>query len=142
MFNLRKNLKSRSGQAMLEYIILSATVGVFCLVTMKQMGEHLKKRVESINKKIGKSKQSLGDNLLEDNSGRIWNDNTLIDPTTWKSYQLSKADGWDVGTMWARSFAKTFDGVLLFGGVGGIQMIKPHEIVRLSCTLHQAAHFL
>ena len=52
---MKKLLKGSRGQAMLEYIIISASVGVFCLITMKQFGEHLKTRMEAVNKKIVKS---------------------------------------------------------------------------------------
>jgi hypothetical protein len=47
-----KDAHSTSGQGILEYIIISGLVGVFCLVAMKQFGQILSSRTAVIKKKI------------------------------------------------------------------------------------------
>ena len=49
---MRKHISNQKGQGMLEYIILTGLVGIFCLAAFKAMGQRLKKRVEQINEKI------------------------------------------------------------------------------------------
>lgn len=49
---MRKVISNQKGQGMLEYIILTGLVGIFCLAAFKAMGQRLKKRVEQINDKI------------------------------------------------------------------------------------------
>jgi hypothetical protein len=43
---------SQKGQSIMEYIIISSLIGIFSLVTMKQFGEVLKKRIEVMKQKI------------------------------------------------------------------------------------------
>jgi len=43
---------NQKGQGMLEYIILTGLIGIFCLATFKSMGKSLKTRIGHINKKI------------------------------------------------------------------------------------------
>lgn len=47
-----KNLKNQRGQGVMEYLILTALVGIFCLVAVKQFGETIKVRVEKMKSKI------------------------------------------------------------------------------------------
>ncbi|MBF0360006.1 MAG: hypothetical protein HQK49_03305 [Oligoflexia bacterium] len=47
-----KNMKRHNGQTIIEYLIISALVGIFCLVTMKELGTVLERRVEEIKKQI------------------------------------------------------------------------------------------
>lgn len=49
---MKKAISNQNGQGMLEYIILTGLVGIFCLAAFKSMGNHLKTRVKQINKKI------------------------------------------------------------------------------------------
>lgn len=45
-------LKNQKGQSMMEYIILTALVGIFCLASFKKMGKILDKRIQHVNEKI------------------------------------------------------------------------------------------
>lgn len=49
---MKRAITNQKGQGMLEYVILTGLVGIFCLAAFKTMGKHLKTRVEQINKKI------------------------------------------------------------------------------------------
>jgi hypothetical protein len=45
-------LKNQRGQGVMEYVIISSLVGIFCLVAMKQFGQSVQKRVEKMKKEI------------------------------------------------------------------------------------------
>lgn len=47
-------MKNQKGQGMLEYVILTGLIGIFCLTAFKTMGKSLKTRMNNINKKITK----------------------------------------------------------------------------------------
>lgn len=49
MFNA---LNNQRGQGVLEYIILTSLVGIFCLVAVKQFGTVLQKRIEIIKEQV------------------------------------------------------------------------------------------
>lgn len=53
----RKFFKNQKGQGIMEYIILTGLVGIFCLVAVKQVGKSLKTRLNQIDKKIVKEIQ-------------------------------------------------------------------------------------
>ena len=49
----RKFLKlNQKGQGMLEYIILTGLIGIFCLTAFKTLGKSLKTRIDIINKAV------------------------------------------------------------------------------------------
>lgn len=48
-------LRNQKGQGIMEYIILSSLIGIFCLVTMKQFGTVLKERIENMKEEIVKN---------------------------------------------------------------------------------------
>ncbi|PIK16683.1 hypothetical protein [Halobacteriovorax sp. JY17] len=50
----KKILRNEKGQGLMEYIIISSLVGIFCLVAMKQFGESVHTRVEKMRKDIVK----------------------------------------------------------------------------------------
>lgn len=50
-----KKVKSQRGQGLMEYIIISSLIGIFCLVTVKQFGSVVQKRVESMKQSIVKN---------------------------------------------------------------------------------------
>lgn len=50
----RNEMKNQKGQGMLEYVILTGLIGIFCLTVFKTMGKSLKTRMNNINKKITK----------------------------------------------------------------------------------------
>lgn len=45
---------NQKGQGMLEYIILTGLIGIFCLTAFKTLGKSLKTRIENINSKVTK----------------------------------------------------------------------------------------
>jgi Flp pilus assembly pilin Flp len=42
----------KSGQSMMEYMILSALIGVVCLGIVKQFGKSIKERIQDMKEKI------------------------------------------------------------------------------------------
>ena len=70
---------------------------------------------------------SAGANLLEDAQGRIWTHQNVFDPRDSSRYELSPADGVDIGTGWFRSYARLADGRMLFGGSTGILVVQPER---------------
>lgn len=47
-------LKNQKGQGVMEYIILTGLIGIFCLAAVKTVGKTLKKELFDINNKIRK----------------------------------------------------------------------------------------
>ena len=70
---------------------------------------------------------SFGANLLEDGRGRIWTHQAVFDPREQKQYELTVADGVDIGTGWFRSYTQLNDGRMLFGGSTGILVVEPED---------------
>ncbi|MCE4539907.1 diguanylate cyclase [Pelomonas sp. P7] len=70
--------------------------------------------------------------LLEDFQGRIWasTDNGLarIDPQTLAVLALRRAEGVVFPTYWTGSAARTDRGELLFGGAGGMTVVRPERL--------------
>lgn len=69
------------------------------------------------------------DAFLIDNQGRIWvstdNRMAVIDPKNLRVTPLLAADGIRIADYWEQSAAKTEKGELLFGGQGGLTVIRP-----------------
>jgi signal transduction histidine kinase/ligand-binding sensor domain-containing protein len=67
--------------------------------------------------------------FLPDQQGKLWistDDGLLrIDPVTLASHTLQRAEGVHLGNYWAGAGAQADDGVLLFGGAGGITVLRP-----------------
>lgn len=74
--------------------------------------------------------------LLEDASGRIWasTDDGLaaVDPVTFKAKMLDNADGVTIRTYWGGSGSTTAAGELLFGGLGGLTVVRPDQVTAWS----------
>ena len=70
---------------------------------------------------------SVGANLLDDTLGRIWTHQNVFDPRDGSRYELSAADGADIGTGWFRSYARLTDGRMLFGGSTGILVVHAEQ---------------
>lgn len=77
----------------------------------------------------GQPVRPFGANLLEDPMGRIWSQRFVYDPKADSLYELSRADGADLGTAWFRSYAQTRDGTLLFGGSRGLMVVNPTDFM-------------
>ncbi|MCC5855248.1 MAG: hypothetical protein JJU10_06140 [Idiomarina sp.] len=80
---------------------------------------------ENVSAALGVGGRPLGANLMEDDQGRIWTSEALFVPDEPRVLFLQRADGIDIGTPWYRSFAKTHDGILMFGGSQGLLFIDP-----------------
>jgi len=80
---------------------------------------------EHISERFGVVGRPFGANLQEDSRGRIWSQQFVYDPVARRYDELTGADGVDFGTGWFRSYAKTADGRLLFGGSKGLLVVQP-----------------
>lgn len=47
-----KFVRNKKGQSLLEYIILTSLVGIFCLIATKEFGSALETRMKQMKKKI------------------------------------------------------------------------------------------
>jgi diguanylate cyclase (GGDEF)-like protein len=84
-------------------------------------------RFDRISERHGVLSRAFGANLLEDEQGRIWTQNFVYDPARDVHYELTAADGVDIGTGWFRSYLKTRDGRLLFGASKGVLVVTPQR---------------
>lgn len=55
MKSQKKILKNEKGQGVMEYIILTALVGIFCLAAVKKIGKTMDTRFDQINEKLQKN---------------------------------------------------------------------------------------
>jgi diguanylate cyclase (GGDEF)-like protein len=85
---------------------------------------------DAISARHGVVGRPFGVNLLEDGRGRIWTQQFVYDPATDQLTTLSTADGVDFGTGWFRSYGKTADGRMLFGGSKGLLVVRPERFDR------------
>ena len=74
---------------------------------------------------LGQPGKHTGANLLEDQEGRIWSEEMVIDPVLMRKTNLTAADGMDGGAHWLGSYGQTRDGLMLFGGTKGVVIIDP-----------------
>ncbi len=88
-------------------------------------GEGNEARFDRISERHGVIGRPFGSNLLEDGRGRIWTQMYVYDPGSDLLYELTPADGADLGTGWFFSYLKTLDGRLLFGGSKGLLVVAP-----------------
>lgn len=54
---MKKNIltKNQKGQGVMEYIILTGLIGIFCLAAVKRLGVTMDKELKDINKKVRQS---------------------------------------------------------------------------------------
>lgn len=52
MKNQNKRSLNQKGQALMEYVIVSGLVGIFCLIAVKQFGEAIETRIKNMKKQI------------------------------------------------------------------------------------------
>lgn len=84
-------------------------------------------RFEHISPRLGRPAQFIGANLMEDRHGKIWSGRTVIDPVKMQLIDLTRADGYDIGTTWIGSNLVTRDGMLMQGGTQGLALIDPSQ---------------
>jgi signal transduction histidine kinase len=80
---------------------------------------------ESINKKLGLDAKDIGANLLADENDRIWSYTGMIDTNSWRYFPMGKSQGWGKGTFWYGSYASIGQGLLAYGGIEGLRIVKP-----------------
>lgn len=106
---------------------------------------------ESISSKVGMRGRHLGSTILEDDMGRLWVQNRVLEQSqqtnadspsasddspsasvdypsasgNWHLTTINKSSGWDVGNLWIGSNEKLSDGTLLFGGTLGVLVVQP-----------------
>ena len=54
MYQPIRGKNKQKGQGIMEYIILTGLIGIFCLFAVKNFGKTMKKKVESMQAKIQK----------------------------------------------------------------------------------------
>ena len=76
------------------------------------------------------------DRLLEDTRGKIWASTddglAVIDPDTYAVRSLRRAEGAPIANHWAGAGTTTPEGELLFGGVGGLVVVRPERLAHWS----------
>ena len=48
----QKSKLGERGQALMEYVIVSGLVGIFCLIAVKQFGEAIETRIRNMKKQV------------------------------------------------------------------------------------------
>ena len=99
------------------------------LLTIVKWNNEDQVELSNISREMGYGGKPLGANLLEDDLGRIWSQNFIFSPDEKQIIELQHADGINIGTPWFRSFAKTRDGTLLFGGSKGLLIVEPEKFL-------------
>jgi hypothetical protein len=56
---MSKKGKNQTGQSMLEYMIISALIGIFCLSAFSSFGEKINERVKNMKQKISAEQLKL-----------------------------------------------------------------------------------
>jgi len=85
---------------------------------------------ERVAERYGFGGRGFGANLLADADGRIWTHRAVFDPADGRYYELSPADGADIGTGWFRAYAQLADGRLAYGGNKGLLVVEPGRFKR------------
>ncbi|MGE3611120.1 MAG: hypothetical protein AB7I27_16130 [Bacteriovoracaceae bacterium] len=49
---MKKIIKNQKGQGIMEYVIISSLVGICCLVAVRQFGDVVKERVNSMKSQV------------------------------------------------------------------------------------------
>ncbi len=52
---MKKFFIQKKGQSLMEYLIITSLIGIFCLYTTKQLGQVIQKRINDIKKEIVKA---------------------------------------------------------------------------------------
>jgi len=57
---MKKLLKNQKGQGIMEYVIISALVGICCIGAMTQFGDAINKRIAEMKSKVSQESLKLG----------------------------------------------------------------------------------
>ena len=52
---MNKKFNNQKGQGVMEYVILSSLIGIFCLAIIGQYGDTLKNKISNMKKSINKN---------------------------------------------------------------------------------------
>ena len=52
---MKKKFRNNKGQGIMEYIIISSLIGIFCLFAVKQLGSVIQRRINMIKENIVKT---------------------------------------------------------------------------------------
>jgi signal transduction histidine kinase/ligand-binding sensor domain-containing protein len=82
---------------------------------------------EHMSAQLGYPGRGIGGNLQLDGQGRIWSNRAVLDWQRRRIFDLSGADGYEVGTQWLGAVGRTRGGLLLYGGTDGLALIQPGQ---------------
>ncbi len=54
MKTMQQLAKNQKGQGVMEYVLITSLIGIFCLAAVKKIGKSMETRLNQINKKITK----------------------------------------------------------------------------------------
>lgn len=54
MKSLKKTLTNQKGQGIMEYLIMTALIGIFCLTVVKQFGRVIQERIKDAKEKVSR----------------------------------------------------------------------------------------
>ncbi|MDC1174532.1 hypothetical protein OAT67_04025 [Bacteriovoracaceae bacterium] len=54
LIKAKKVIKDNKGQGIMEYLILSSLIGIFALMTVKEFGQVINKRISNMKEKVVK----------------------------------------------------------------------------------------
>jgi hypothetical protein len=54
MKSIRKVLTNQKGQGIMEYLIMTALIGIFCLTVVKQFGRVIQERIKDAKQKVSR----------------------------------------------------------------------------------------
>jgi len=52
---MKKWISNQNGQGLMEYIIISSLIGIFCLIAVKKYGQVVQKRIQGMKEQIVKA---------------------------------------------------------------------------------------
>lgn len=82
---------------------------------------------EDYGRKLALSAPRLGQQVVPDGQGRLWNPRIVIDPRNDTAEPIGVADGIDIGSVEIGSGSMGPTGLLFFGGTRGLLIINPEE---------------
>ncbi|MDK2126723.1 two-component regulator propeller domain-containing protein [Parachitinimonas caeni] len=88
-------------------------------------------RFRQLTRRSGLPHDNIG-TVLADRKGRIWASTAdglaMIDPRTFRIQTFGPAEGVSIRGYWVHSGDVTEDGELLFGGLGGLTVVRPDQL--------------
>lgn len=82
---------------------------------------------ENISEQFAKPNYYFGGNMQESSNGKIWTQWAVLSREDLTITELAKSEGADAGTIWLNAFAKSRDGLLVYGGTEGLLVINPDD---------------